>query len=83
MHGKEPPPVEILEHLTAKGSDILNRTTDNFKAPAPRTGLANGGSDSDAEDVRTPGKDDKMDVDEPASGGRTTRGISHFLLGDF
>lgn len=77
MHGKEPPPVEILEQLTAKGSDILTRTVDNFKPPPLRTGLANGGSDSESEDVKTPGKDDAMDIDDPASGGRTTRGISY------
>ena len=74
MHGKDPPPVEILEQLTAKGSDILGRTVDNFTPPVPRTGLANGGSGSDTEDARTPEKDGKMDVDDSASGGRTTRG---------
>ncbi len=80
MHGKEPPPVEILEHLTAKGSDILTRNVDNFKPPALRTGLANGGSDSEPEDVRTPGKDDKFDVEDSASGGRTTRGMSCCII---
>ncbi len=80
MHGKEPPPVEILEQLTAKGSDILGRNVDNFKPPAQRGGLVNGGSDSETEDVRTPEKDGKMDVDDPASGGRTTRGIPQFIF---
>ena len=76
MHGQEPPPVEILENLTAKGSDILSRTVDNFKPPSLRTGLANGASDSEPEETKTPGKDDRMDLDDPASGGgRSTRGM--------
>ena len=85
MHGKEPPPVEILEQLTAKGSDILSRNVDNFKPPALRGGIVNGGSDSENEDARTPEKDGRMDVDDPVSGGRTTRGILQFhaVLGSY
>ena len=79
MHNKEPPPVEILESLTAKGSDILNRNVETFKPPALRTGLLSRNSDSEGEDAKTPGKDDKMDIDDPASGsGRSTRGMSQF-----
>ncbi|KAL9634765.1 MAG: hypothetical protein Q9164_003894 [Protoblastenia rupestris] len=74
MHGREPPPVEILEKLTAKGSDILNRTMDNFQVPQKGSNLANGTSDSEPEEANTP-KEDKMDIDDPGSGGgRTTRG---------
>ncbi|KAF2452788.1 hypothetical protein BDY21DRAFT_357932 [Lineolata rhizophorae] len=81
-HKREPPPKEILEHVSAKGGDLLNRTLDNFQRPVNReTGnLANGldnkdesdGSDDDAE--RTP-KEDKMDMDEPTSTGRVTRAL--------
>lgn len=72
MHRKEPPPVEILEKLTAKGGDILSRTMENFKAPQKGV-LAGGGSDSEGEEVGTP-KSDRMDIDDPGSGGRSTRG---------
>ena len=76
MHGREPPPIEILEKLTAKGGDILNRTVENFQIPQKGLHLANGASDSEAEDASTP-KEGKMDVDDPGSGGgRTTRGLS-------
>jgi len=67
MHNQEPPPVEILEKLTAKGGDILTRTVENFRPPG-RSSL----SDSEGEEAKTP-KEEKMDIDEPGSG-RTTRG---------
>ena len=72
LHGREPPPVEILEKLTAKGGDILSRTVENFRPPQ-RSNLANGDSDSGGEGSKTP-KDEKMDIDEPGSVGRSTRG---------
>ena len=71
IHNRDPPPVEILERLTAKGADILTRTVENFK-PAARLGA---GSDSEDEGSKTP-KEQKMDIDDPGSGsGRTTRGM--------
>ena len=74
MHGQEPPPVEILEKLTAKGGDILNRTVDNFQIPQKGSNFVNGASDSENEGDRTP-REDRMDVDDPGSGGgRTARG---------
>jgi chromatin structure-remodeling complex subunit RSC9 len=72
---REPPPVEILEKLTAKGGDILSRTVENFQPPK-RSTLANGESDSEGEEARTP-KEDRMEIDDPSSGGaggRSTRG---------
>lgn len=77
LHKREPPPREILEDLTAKGGDLLHRTVENFRPPtAGRPSLSNG-QDSDgsgAEESKTP-KEDKMEVDEPGSGGaRTSRG---------
>ena len=80
---RDPPPVEILEKLTAKGGDILSRTVENFQPP--RSSMANGDSDTGGEEARTP-KDEKMDIDEPGSGagGRSTRGelstVTIFLL---
>ena len=74
MHNREPPPVEILEKLTAKGGDILNRTVETFQPPQKGSTM-NGTSDSESEEATTP-KDEKMDIDDPGSGtGRTTRGI--------
>lgn len=70
-----PPPIEILERITAKGGDILTRTMENFKLPG-RPSL----SDSEGEEAKTP-KDEKMDLDDPGSGsGRTTRGILSISL---
>lgn len=31
VHGKEPPPKEILEDVTAKGASLLSRTRENFR----------------------------------------------------
>lgn len=76
FHRKEPPPKEILEDITAKGGDLLNRTMENFKLPLVRTNLSNGqdSEGSDGEESKTP-KEEKMDIDDPGSGGgRTTRG---------
>lgn len=75
VHKKEPPPKEILEDITAKGGDLLSRSTETFRTPQKHEHVANGndseGSDGDAS--RTP-KPDRMDIDEPASGERRSRG---------
>lgn len=73
LHGREPPPIEILEKLTAKGGDILSRTVENFRPPQ-RSSLVNGDSESGGEDSKTP-RDEKMDIDEPGSVGRSSRGL--------
>ena len=73
MHGQEPPPVAILEKLTAKGGDTLGRTIENFQPPEAQSEMINGAGDSEGEGSRTP-KEAKMDIDEPSSGGRVTRG---------
>lgn len=76
MHKREPPPKEILEDVSAKGGDLLNRTVENFLPPPSRETerLRNGEDDSedDSEDgdvKRTP-KDEKMEADELGSVGR-------------
>ena len=74
IHNQEPPPKEILENLTAKGGDLLKRTVENFRPPSGNYGNAQD-SDASADESKTP-KEEKMDVDEPGSGGRTTRGRS-------
>ena len=78
IHNQEPPPKEILENLTAKGGDLLKRTVENFRPPSGNHGNAQD-SDGSADESRTP-KEEKMDVDEPGSGGRTTRGRNHQTL---
>ncbi|KAF1956912.1 hypothetical protein CC80DRAFT_491777 [Byssothecium circinans] len=78
IHKREPPPKEILEDVSAKGGDLLNRTVENYLRPLSRdTGrLRNGEDDSEDSDEdgekKTP-RDDKMDVDDPGSLGRSTR----------
>ena len=62
--------------MTAKGGDLLNRTVDNFKPPLVRMNLSNGqdSEGSEGEESKTP-KEEKMDIDDPGSGGgRTSRG---------
>lgn len=86
VHKREPPPKEILEDVSAKGGDLLNRTVENYFRPVSREAesLANGqdkdSDDSDQDTHKTP-KEDKMDIDEPGStGGRVTRGETSLHL---
>ncbi|MCJ1477810.1 Chromatin structure-remodeling complex protein rsc9 [Lambiella insularis] len=74
---KEPPPKEILENVSAKGGDLLTRTLENFKPPQNRDSAVNGNdSDISGDDERKTPKEEKMDIDEPGSGGgRVTRGL--------
>ncbi|ORY13066.1 hypothetical protein BCR34DRAFT_562717 [Clohesyomyces aquaticus] len=83
VHKREPPPKEILEDVSAKGGDLLSRTTENYFRPASREAdrLRNGEEDSEESDeeggdTRTP-KESKMDIDEPGSTGRITRALRH------
>ena len=79
MPTRYPPPREILEDLTAKGGDLLNRTLENYSRRAvPEVEKLQNGLDSDDSDHEngTP-RGDKMDIDDPPSTGRrVTRGIS-------
>jgi hypothetical protein len=61
--------------VSAKGGDLLTRTVDNFFPPSSRETerLRNGGEDSEDDDDEGTPKDEKMDVDEPGSLGRSTR----------
>lgn len=78
LHHRDPPPREILENITAKGGDLLHRSVENFKPPVVRMSLTNGqdSEGSGGEESKSP-KEEKMEVDEPGSGGlggRTSRG---------
>lgn len=78
FHKREPPPKEILEDVSAKGGDLLTRTVENYLRPTSRETdrLRNGEDDSDESDEdgekKTP-REDKMDVDDPATLSRSTR----------
>lgn len=78
FHKREPPPKEILEDVSAKGGDLLNRTLENYAPRASREAenLANGDRSDSEDEHNTPKDGDKMDIDEPGStGGRVTRGM--------
>jgi chromatin structure-remodeling complex subunit RSC9 len=78
IHKREPPPKEILEDVSAKGGDLLGRTTENYFRPISRETerLRNGEEDSEESDEEgekdTP-RAERMDIDEPGSLGRSTR----------
>ncbi|KAF2116266.1 hypothetical protein BDV96DRAFT_544953 [Lophiotrema nucula] len=79
IHKREPPPKEILEDLSAKGGDLLNRTVENYFRPGSREADRLRGEDSDESDddgdVKKTPKEDRMDLDEPGSTGRATRSL--------
>ncbi|KAG4420036.1 hypothetical protein IFR04_006795 [Cadophora malorum] len=75
IHGKEPPPKEILEETTAKGSGLLTRTLENYR-PTIRRETSALGIDSDGSgDDGTPTRDTMATEETPGSGGRATRGL--------
>jgi len=75
IHGKEPPPKEILEETTAKGSGLLTRTLENYR-PTVRRETSALGIDSDGSgDDGTPTRDTMATEETPGSGGRATRGL--------
>jgi chromatin structure-remodeling complex subunit RSC9 len=79
-HKKQPPPKEILEDLTAKGGDLLNRTLENFgyKANREESKLTNGEADEGSDTEQKTPREDKMDVDDlSTTPGRVTRGKQH------
>lgn len=83
VHNKEPPPKEILEELSARGGDLLNRTLENYKPHGARElGTLANGEDSEGAgeevDHRSP-KPEKLDVEDVGSGGRYARGMSVVL----
>ncbi|KAL2069518.1 hypothetical protein VTL71DRAFT_14197 [Oculimacula yallundae] len=75
VHGKEPPPKEILEEVSAKGSGLLTRTLENYR-PVIRREASALGNDSDASgDEGTPTRDTMATEETPGSGGRVARGL--------
>ncbi|KAH8684771.1 hypothetical protein BGZ60DRAFT_398282 [Tricladium varicosporioides] len=75
IHGKEPPPKEILEETSAKGGGLLTRTLENYSFPKKHAdGLGNDHSDASGDDG-TPARDRNASEETPGSGGRVTRGL--------
>ncbi|OAA61092.1 chromatin remodeling complex subunit [Niveomyces insectorum RCEF 264] len=76
VHKQEPPPPEILEHISAKGGNLLTRTLENFgghRAMRPSSGAVDSGSGDDA---MTPTRERRPDDGggTPLSG-RASRGL--------
>jgi chromatin structure-remodeling complex subunit RSC9 len=71
----EPPPKGILEDVSAKGGDLLTRTVENVFPYGSREAerLRNRYEEEDDNDNEKAAKDDKIDVNEPGSVGRSTR----------
>ena len=70
VHGKEPPPKDILEDVTAKGAGLLSRTRDNFRSKRE----SNIGPDSTASgDEATPSRE--RPIMDNTSSARVSRGL--------
>ncbi|KAF4978184.1 hypothetical protein FZEAL_5399 [Fusarium zealandicum] len=71
VHGKEPPPKDILEDVTAKGAALLTRTRDNFRGKRESN---IGATDSAASgDDGTPARE--RPVPDAAASARASRGL--------
>lgn len=71
VHGKEPPPKDILEDVTAKGAGLLTRTRENFRGKRESN---IGATDSAASgDDGTPARE--RPVPDPAASARASRGL--------
>ena len=71
---KEPPPKEILENLTAKGGNVMERTLENFEPPVSREDRNLGTGDDSDNEQSTP-KQEANQEDPGSATGRTTRGL--------
>ncbi|KPM37480.1 hypothetical protein AK830_g9077 [Neonectria ditissima] len=71
VHGKEPPPKEILEDVTAKGAGLLSRTRENFRGKRESN---IGATDSAASgDDGTPARE--RPVPDASASARASRGL--------
>ncbi|KAK5124946.1 hypothetical protein LTR85_001136 [Meristemomyces frigidus] len=76
--GKEPPPKEILEDVTAKGANVMGRTLENYTKPPTKEelNLANGDTSDVSPEQKTPKAEAVDGAEDPGSAtGRTTRGL--------
>lgn len=72
VHGKEPPPKDILEDVTAKGAGLLTRTRDNFRGK--RDANVNATDSAASGDDATPTRE-RSAADAPTSTSRASRGL--------
>ncbi|PNY25459.1 Chromatin structure-remodeling complex subunit rsc9 [Tolypocladium capitatum] len=72
VHGKEPPPKEILEDVTAKGASLLTRTRENFRGK--RESNVNATDSAASGDDGTPTHERPV-VDSTTSSARASRGL--------
>ena len=76
FHGQDPPPKEILEDVSARGADLLNRTVENFIPHSTRdpSHIANGEEVEGDEDRPQTPKEERADGEDGGAGGRSMRG---------
>ncbi|KAM4063033.1 ARID/BRIGHT DNA binding domain-containing protein [Hirsutella rhossiliensis] len=72
VHGKEPPPKDILEDVTAKGASLLTRTRENFRGK--RDGNVNATDSAASGDDGTPTRE-RPAAEIPTSSARASRGL--------
>lgn len=72
VHGKEPPPKDILEDVTAKGAGLLTRTRENFRGK--RESNVNATDSAASGDDGTPTRE-RSAVDSNVSSARASRGL--------
>ncbi|KAF4595828.1 RSC complex subunit Rsc9 [Ophiocordyceps camponoti-floridani] len=70
IHGKEPPPKDILEDVTAKGASLLTRTRDNFRGKRDVNATDSAASGDDGTPTR-----ERPAVENPTSSSRASRGL--------
>ncbi|EPE05759.1 rsc complex subunit rsc9 [Ophiostoma piceae UAMH 11346] len=78
IHNQEPPPPEILEHISAKGGGLLTRTLENFggaqRTPRP-SGVFDTPMDGSGDETHTPGRPAAAGIDNTPVSGRASRGL--------
>ncbi|RCI10296.1 hypothetical protein L249_8463 [Ophiocordyceps polyrhachis-furcata BCC 54312] len=70
IHGKEPPPKDILEEVTAKGANLLTRTRDNFRGKRDVNATDSAASGDDGTPTR-----ERPVAENPTSSSRASRGL--------
>ncbi|RDA92466.1 hypothetical protein CP533_6416 [Ophiocordyceps camponoti-saundersi (nom. inval.)] len=70
IHGKEPPPKDILEDVTAKGASLLTRTRDNFRGKRDVNATDSAASGDDGTPTR-----ERPAPENPTSSSRASRGL--------
>ncbi|GKT86318.1 arid bright dna binding domain-containing protein [Colletotrichum tofieldiae] len=74
VHGKEPPPKDILEDVSAKGGGLLSRTRENFRGAKRDSGTV-GDSAAASGDDGTPTRERPTPDAAPTSSVRASRGL--------